>query len=101
MMIERNEFRVKFGRMKEAKAIWLELLQALKPEDGNIKVRMLTDLTGPAYTLVLELELKDFMHHGVLQEKWKSNSQVAVLYKQFTEICDSSERVLYHIEFQS
>lgn len=101
MMIERNEFRIKFGKMKEAKAIWLEIIQALKPDDNNIKIRLLTDLTGPAYTLVLESELKDFIHLGLQQEKWKSNSRAAELYRQFTEICEGSERILYHLEHQS
>ncbi|CAN5590088.1 hypothetical protein BH23BAC1_BH23BAC1_49000 [soil metagenome] len=59
------------------------------------------DLTGPAYTLVLESELKDFIHLGLQMEKWKSNSRVAELYRQFVEICNSSERIMYHLEYQS
>jgi hypothetical protein len=99
MMIERNEFRIKFGKMKEAKAIWLQITQVLKP-DMDAKLRMLTDLTGPAYTLVLESELKDFPHLALQQEIWKSSNQVAELYRQFIEICDSSQRILYHLEYE-
>jgi hypothetical protein len=100
MMIERNEFRIRFGKMKEAKAIWLEICQSLK-SDKDIKIRMMTDLTGPSYTLVVESELKDFIHIGLQQEKWKSNNRIVELYQQFIPICESSERVLYHLEYQN
>ena len=100
MMIERNEFRIRFGKMKDAKAIWLEICQSLK-SDKDIKIRMMTDLTGPSYTLVVESELKDFIHIGLQQEKWKSNNHIAELYQQFIPICESSERVLYHLEYQN
>lgn len=100
MMIERNEFRIKFGKMKEAKALWLQMVEILNPK-MDAKLRLLTDLTGPAYTLVLESELKDFPHLALQQEVWKANSRVAELYRQFTEICDGSQRILYHLEYES
>lgn len=96
-MIERNEFRIKFGKMKEAKTLWLQIIQVLKPE-LDAKLRLLTDLTGPAYTLVLESELKDFQELTLQQEKWKASSRVAELYRQFIEVCNSSERTLYTLE---
>jgi len=100
MMLERNVFRIKFGKMKEAKALWLDMITELNT-DGEIKTRLLTDLTGPAYTLVLETELKDYTHLGMQMEKWKSNIRAAELYRKFVEVCDSSERILYHIEYPS
>lgn len=100
MMIERNEFRIRFGKMKEAKAIWLEICQSLKP-DKDIKIRMLTDLTGPSYTLIVESELRDFIHIGLHAYKWMTNSHITELYQQFIEICESSERILYHVEYQN
>ncbi len=99
MIIEKNIFRIKFGKMKEAKTLWSEMIKALKP-DGDFKLRVLTDLTGPAYTLVMELELKDFLHMNLIHEKWKSNQRVAELYQKFILVCDSSERILYNLEYQ-
>lgn len=46
MIIEKNIFRIKFGKMKEAKTLWTEMIKALKP-DGDFKIRVLTDLTVP------------------------------------------------------
>jgi len=98
MLIERNEFRIKFGKMKEAKAIWMEICQAIK-SDKDIRCRMLTDITGPAYTLVVETELRDFIHIGLNTYKWMINKQITELYGQFTELCDGSNRTLYHVEY--
>ena len=101
MLIERNEFRIKFGKMKDAKAVWLEIIKQSKPDDSEVKIGLLTDLTGPAYTLVLEIELKDFEQLGLQMQKCvlKSNSRVTELYRQFAEICESSERILYNVEY--
>lgn len=98
MMIERNVFRIKYGKMKEAKAIWLKICETLTPA-LDTKFRLLTDLTGPAYTLVMEIELRDFNHIEVLKEKWTSSTEVVALYQQFILVCDSSERTLFQIEF--
>jgi len=99
MMIERNEFRIRFGKMKEAKSIWTEIFGLMKA-DKDVKVRLLTDITGPAYTLVLELELRDFIHIGLKNYKWMTNTRIAELYQQFVPICESSERTLYNIEYE-
>ncbi|HMQ06002.1 MAG TPA: hypothetical protein PKC30_01820 [Saprospiraceae bacterium] len=104
MMIERNVFRIRFGRMKEAKAIWLEIIRTINVDtqdrkDKEVKVRMLTDITGPSYILVIESELRDFIHIGFQKYQWLTNNRVSKLYQQFTEICESSERTLYHIDY--
>ena len=56
MIVVREIFQIKFGRMKEAKELWKEMLK-MTPTDT--KPRVLTDLTGPYYTLVLENTHKD------------------------------------------
>lgn len=99
MIIERNEFRIKFGKMREAKTIWLEILGVLKKE-ADIKTRLLTDLSGPAYLLVLELELDDLTHFEQNFRTEMSNSRVRELYQKFILICDSSTRTFYTIEYE-
>ena len=63
MMIERNEFQIVFGKMKEAKAIWLEIIKELNLKEEQ--VRLLTDLTGASYLLVLENEVVDFISRNL------------------------------------
>lgn len=101
MIIERNEFRVKFGKMKEALALWNEILEEFKNNKENIHTRMLTDLTGTAYTLVIELELRDFIHLGLKNYHWMTKSKVGELYQKFVPLCESAIRTLYKVEYQN
>lgn len=106
MMIERNVFHIRFGRMKEAKTIWLEIVKAMNSgtqdrKDKEFRVRMMTDLTGPSYTLVVETELRDFLHIGFQTYQWMTNSKAVELYQQFIDLCNSSERTLYHLEYRN
>jgi len=100
MIIERNEFHIKFGKMKDALALWNEMLEEFKNNKENLHVRLMTDLTGPSYTLVVELELRDFIHLGLKNYQWLTKSKVADLYQQFVPLCESSVRTLYKIEYQ-
>ena len=99
-MIERNEFRIKFGKMKEALALWTEMMEEFKNNKDNIRVKVLTDLTGPSYTLVVELEIRDFIHLGLKNYQWMTKSRVTELYQKFVPLCESSERTLYKVELE-
>jgi hypothetical protein len=101
MMIERNEFRIKFGKMKEALALWEEMMAEFKNNKESIHVRILTDLTGPAYTLILELELRDFIHMGLKNYQWMTKSKVGELYQKFVPLCESSHRTLFKVEYEN
>ena len=59
MVVIRNVFQLKFGKAREAVAIVKEgiaIQQRLSASAGiDVRHRVLTDITGPFYTLVLEL----------------------------------------------
>ncbi len=54
MVLVRDVFRLKFGKAKEAIALWKEGAKLLEKAAKGRKPRLLTDLTGSYYTLVLE-----------------------------------------------
>jgi len=56
MIVVRDIFRLKFGKAKEATALWKQAMGIMKRAGyGNAGNRLLTDLAGEAYyTLVLE-----------------------------------------------
>ena len=56
MYIERNEFQLKFGGAKEALPMWKEYLSKVRGRDKNIRCRLLTDVSGPGYLIILEIE---------------------------------------------
>src|SRR5258708_4109041 len=57
MVVVRNVFQLKFGKAKDAVALMKEGLAIQKrvTTDVEFSTRLLTDVTGPFYTLVLEL----------------------------------------------
>ena len=61
MIVIRNVFQLKFGKAREAVALMKEglAIQQRVVTGVDFSTRMLTDVTGPFYTLVLELTVKD------------------------------------------
>lgn len=102
MIIEQNIFYLKFGKAKDAIALWKQISEALK-KDGRftIPLRILTDFTGPAYTLIIEMNLRSYTDINPLTHVWKTNPQVRDLYQQFIPLCESGHRELYKIELET
>ena len=99
MIIERNVFRLKFGKAKEAIAIWKELMETAKKANlASHEMRLLSDLSGPAYTLEVELHLKSFMDMNPKQAVWATTPAFQELYQRFIPLCDSAQRTYYKIE---
>ncbi|MCA1650574.1 MAG: NIPSNAP family protein [Acidobacteria bacterium] len=57
MVVIRNVFRLKFGKAREAVALFKEGLAIQKRVGAGLdfSTRLLTDVTGPFYTVVLEI----------------------------------------------
>lgn len=98
MVIEKNEFRLKFGQAKEAIAIWKELLEEAKKTPGSPEMRLLSDLSGPAYTLVVEVHLKSFNDLNMKNAVWVTTEKFITLYQKFIPLCESANREFYKIE---
>jgi hypothetical protein len=95
MYIERNVFRLRFGAGKTAITLWQAFLADYRADHPDARVRLLTDLTGPAYMLVLELayptyaELEPALCPLTRHAKWKD------FYAEFSALCEQSERTLF------
>jgi hypothetical protein len=100
MIIERNVFHLKFGKAKEAIAIWKEIMEAGKKSESlaSPEMRLLSDLSGPSYTLVVELHLKSFMDMNPKQAIWATTEIFQTLYQKFIPLCESAHREYYRIE---
>jgi hypothetical protein len=53
MVIVRNVFRLKFGKAREAAAVMKDAIAIQKRLGVEAGQRLLTDMTGPFYTLIL------------------------------------------------
>jgi hypothetical protein len=99
MIIERNTFHLKFGHAKEAIAIWKEILEiAHTPEMGKPQMRLLSDISGPAYTLVLEMHLNSYIDINPKNAVWATNEKFRELYQKFIPLCEKAHREYYKIE---
>ena len=100
MIIERNTFHLKFGKAKEALVLWNEMLESIRKSEEHTSIRMMTDLSGPSYTLIVEMNLKSFMDINPKNYHWVTNAEVQALYQKFIPLCDSSQREYYKIEME-
>lgn len=95
MYIERNVFYLQFGAGKAALELWRAYLETARQADPGLRARLLTDLSGPAYVLVLELaydsyaELEPALCRLTRLAGWRE------FYERFVPLCKSSERTLY------
>jgi len=96
MIVVRNVFQVKFGRMREARELWKEALK-LGAMQGAAKPRLLTDLTGPYYTLVLENTYKDLADYEATDRKTMSQPEMGAWYQKFIPLVDSGRREIFSI----
>jgi hypothetical protein len=96
MVVVRNTFQVKFGRMKEAVVLMKENL-ARSTAAGGKPGRLLTDVTGPFYTLVLEFEfegLADADNHASTMMKLPGWQEA---YQKFAALVDSGRRDVFSV----
>lgn len=100
MIISRTAFNLHFGQAKPAIAIWKEVMDVAKTSPEAPHMRLLTDMSGPNYTLVTELHLRSFMDYGTTNHVWMSNQRIRELYPKFIPLCASSTTDLFHVEHQ-
>ena len=96
MILVRDIFQLKFGKAREALTIWKEGTKILKKADVNVS-RVLTDLTGQYYTLIMESTydslsaFESAMKTEVSSDEWKA------LYQKFVPLVDSGRREIFTV----
>jgi NIPSNAP len=95
MIVVRNVFRLKFGKAKDALALWKEGRQIAQRVGQSGSMRAMTDLVGPFYTLVMEEEypsLADMereLKSEIGADEWK------VWYQKFVPLVESGYREVF------
>ena len=96
MILIRDVFQLRFGAAREAVALWREGLDFLRRGGLAKDVRLLTDLAGPYYTLVLEstyddLSTFDREMHEAMTDEWRA------WYQRFVPLVQSGHREVFTI----
>ena len=97
MIVMRNVFRLKFGKAREAVANMKEGLAIQKRAGGDFAARILTDLTGPHYTLVLELTFPNLAALETMTPRIMGDKDWQANYQKFVPVVDFGRRELFTI----
>jgi hypothetical protein len=98
MVLVRNVFRLKFGKAREAVAFMKESVVEMKRLGyGDAPPRLLTDLTGPYYTLVMETAFPSLASMEQTVSKVMGDKQWQASYQKFVPLVESGYREIFTI----
>jgi hypothetical protein len=99
MVVIRNVFRLKFGKAREAVALMKEGLAIQKRALTGIdfSTRLLTDVTGPFYTVVLELTVPNLGTFEGAAPTLFGNKEWQANYHKLSELVESGYREVFSI----
>jgi hypothetical protein len=99
MIVVRNVFQLKFGKAREAIALLKEGLVIQKRVVSGVEfsTRLLTDVTGPFYTIVLELTLPNLAALESYGPQLFGDKDFQANYQQLTPLVESGHREVFTI----
>lgn len=99
MVVIRNVFQLKFGKTREAVALAKESVAIQKRvlAGKDFSTRLLTDVTGPFYTLVLELTLPNVATFETNAPRLFGDKDWQANYQKMTPLVESGHREIFTI----
>ena len=99
MIVIRNVFHLKFGKAKEGVALMKEglAIQQRVITGVDFSTRLMTDVTGPFYTLVLELTVPNMTTFESYAPKLFGNKEWQEYYQKLTPLVESGHREIFTI----
>lgn len=96
MILVRNVFKLKFGKAREALALWKEGARFIR-QSGAGSVRVCTDLTGPYYTLVVESTHASLAEFEKMRPSAADEANWKKWYEKFIPLVKSGGREIFNI----
>jgi hypothetical protein len=99
MIVVRNVFQLKFGKAREATALLKEGLEIQKKALSGVEfsTRVLTDVTGPFYTLVLELTVPSLGTFESYAPKLFADKDWQANYQKMSALVNSGYREVFSV----
>jgi hypothetical protein len=99
MVVIRNVFQLKFGKAKEAIALMKEgrAIQERAVKGVDFSTRILTDVTGPFYTIVLELTVPNLATFETYGPKLFGDKDWQAYYQKLSALVESGHREIFTI----
>ena len=96
MVVIRNVFHLKFGKAREALALVKESVAIHQRAGAQFSPRIMTDLTGPFYTIVLEITLANLAYLETEMPRFMSSPEWQANYQKLTAFVDSGYREVFN-----
>jgi hypothetical protein len=96
MIVVRNVFKIRFGKARDALAVWKEAAEMHK-KFGLTNSRVMTDVVGPSYTLVFETTHESISAWETTAREAMSNPEWKTWYQKFTPLAESGYREIFTI----
>lgn len=97
MIQVRDVFRLKYGQARPAVALFKEGLDLGKKAGAMGSYRLLTDLVGPAYTIVLESTHESLAAFEKNALSMSANDEWRKWYQKFTPHVESGYREIFNV----
>ena len=97
MIVIRNVFRLKFGKAREAVALAKEGVAIQKRVGASFSPRILTDVTGPFYTLVLELSVPNMAAFEAEAPRLMGDKEWQANYQKLVPLVESGYREIFTV----
>lgn len=97
MIVIRNVFQLKFGKTREAIALVKEIVATQKRAGSSFPTRILTDLTGTFYTVVLELTAPNLSAFETEAPGLMSDKDFQANYQKLVPLVESGYREIFTI----
>ena len=94
MILVRDVFRLRFGKAKEAKAIWKEGAE-IESKLGYGPSRGMVDLTGQYYTFVMESTYENLASFEQAMQEVMSSPEFSAWYQRFVPLVESGHREIF------
>jgi len=97
MIVIRNVFRLKFGKAREAVALFKEGIAIQKRVGSGLSfsTRLLTDVTGPFYTVVLELTVPNLATFEAEAPRFLGDKDWQANYQKTAPLVESGYREIF------
>jgi hypothetical protein len=98
MIVVRNVFQLKFGKAREAMAHWKEGRPIFERLGMPAKdSRLLTDVVGPFYTLVLENTFESLAAYERAGQQVMNDKEWHDWYSRMVPLCEGGHREVFSV----
>jgi hypothetical protein len=99
MIQARTVYQLKFGKIDQAVGLFKRVPKFVALPDGvKVHHHLLTDISGPMYTLVEEIMLPDFEHWETGREAIFRHPEFAEWYQGFQRVVESGDHEFFTVE---